>query len=69
MDHFGRLDLLINNAGVIEPIARIEASDPELLRTEFGKKIHGLVTGGDAMGAYALWGAILFGTDWTALRF
>jgi hypothetical protein len=37
----------------------IEASDPELLRTEFGKKIHGLVTGGDAMGAYALWGGYM----------
>jgi hypothetical protein len=34
----------------------IADSDPELLRTEFGKKIHGLVKGGDPMGAYALWG-------------
>ena len=25
--HFGRLDVMINNAGVIEPIARIEAAD------------------------------------------
>ncbi|NKX45627.1 SDR family oxidoreductase [Roseicyclus persicicus] len=28
-DTFGGLDVLINNAGVIEPIARIEAADPE----------------------------------------
>ena len=27
--HFGRLDVMINNAGVIEPIARIEGADPE----------------------------------------
>jgi hypothetical protein len=31
-------------------------SNPELLRTEFGKKIHGLVQGGDPWGAYGLWG-------------
>ena len=28
-DRFGAVDILINNAGVIEPIARMEASDPE----------------------------------------
>lgn len=28
MERFGRLDLLVNNAGVIEPIARLEDSDP-----------------------------------------
>ncbi|MGP1397102.1 MAG: SDR family oxidoreductase [Inquilinaceae bacterium] len=28
MKRFGRLDLLVNNAGVIEPIARLEDSDP-----------------------------------------
>ncbi len=28
-DTFGGLDMLVNNAGVVEPIARIEASDPE----------------------------------------
>ena len=27
-DHFGSLDVLINNAGVIEPIARLEEADP-----------------------------------------
>ncbi len=27
-DHFGSLDVLINNAGVIDPIARLEDSDP-----------------------------------------
>ena len=34
----------------------IEESNPDLLRTEFGKKIHGLVQGGDPWEAYALWG-------------
>lgn len=28
-DHFGGIDLLVNNAGTIEPIARLEDSDPE----------------------------------------
>ena len=28
ISHFGRVDALVNNAGVIEPIARIEDSDP-----------------------------------------
>jgi len=32
---FGRLDVLVNNAGVLEPIARMEDSDPE----EWGKVI------------------------------
>ena len=34
----------------------ISESSPELLRTEFGREIHGLVQGGDPWGAYALWG-------------
>ena len=34
----------------------ISESNPELLRTEFGREIHGLVQGGDPWGAYALWG-------------
>lgn len=29
LDAFGRVDVLINNAGVIEPIARLEDADPE----------------------------------------
>jgi 3-oxoacyl-[acyl-carrier protein] reductase len=29
LDTFGRLDVLVNNAGLIEPIARIEDSDPD----------------------------------------
>jgi 3-oxoacyl-[acyl-carrier protein] reductase len=28
VERFGRLDLVINNAGVIEPIARLEDGDP-----------------------------------------
>ena len=28
-DHFGGIDLLVNNAGTIDPIARMEDSDPE----------------------------------------
>lgn len=34
-EHFGSLDVLINNAGVIAPIARIEEADPE----DWGKLI------------------------------
>jgi hypothetical protein len=52
------LDFLVvadhaENLGLAPMIAE---SDPELLRTEFGKEIRGLVKGGDPMGAYALWG-------------
>jgi hypothetical protein len=52
------LDFLVvadhaENLGLAPMIA---GSDPELLRTEFGKKIHGLVHGGKPMDAYALWG-------------
>jgi hypothetical protein len=52
------LDFLVvadhaENLGLAPMIAD---SDPELLRTEFGKTIHGLVKGGDPWGAYALWG-------------
>jgi hypothetical protein len=55
------LDFLVvadhaENLGLAPMIAE---SDPELLRTEFGKKIHGLVKGGDPMGAYALWGSYM----------
>ncbi|MEJ2548845.1 MAG: DUF3604 domain-containing protein [Gemmatimonadota bacterium] len=52
------LDFLVvadhaENLGLASMIAE---SNPELLRTEFGKKIHGLVQGGDPWGAYGLWG-------------
>ena len=52
------LDFLVvadhaENLGLASMIAE---SNPELLRTEFGKKIHGLVQDGDPWGAYALWG-------------
>jgi len=55
------LDFLVvadhaENLGLAPLIAE---SDPELLRTEFGQKIHGLVKGGDPMGAYALWGSYM----------
>jgi hypothetical protein len=52
------LDFLVvadhaENLGLASMIAE---SNPELLRTEFGRKIHGLVQDGDPWGAYALWG-------------
>jgi hypothetical protein len=34
----------------------IEESNPALLQTEFGRRVHDLVKGGDPMGAYAAWG-------------
>ncbi|MGD8896484.1 MAG: DUF3604 domain-containing protein [Acidobacteriota bacterium] len=59
------LDFLVvadhaENLGLAPMIAE---SDPELLRTEFGKEIHGLVKGGDPMGAYALWGRYMAERD------
>jgi hypothetical protein len=59
------LDFLVvadhaENLGLAPMIAE---SDPELLRTEFGKKIHGLVKSGDPMGAYALWGGYMAKRD------
>jgi hypothetical protein len=59
------LDFLVvadhaENLGLAPMIA---ASDPELLRTEFGKKIHGLVVSGDPWGAYALWGSYMSKRD------
>jgi len=55
------LDFLVvadhaENLGLAPMIAE---SDPELLRTEFGKKMHELVRSGDPMGAYALWGSYM----------
>lgn len=29
VDHFGTVDVLVNNAGIIDPIARLEESDPD----------------------------------------
>jgi len=55
------LDFLVvadhaENLGLAPMIAE---SDPELLRTEFGKKIHGLVKKGDSLGAYSFWGSYM----------
>ncbi len=55
------LDFLVvadhaENLGLAPMIA---SSDPALLRTEFGKEIHGLVMAGDPFGAYALWGGYM----------
>jgi hypothetical protein len=33
----------------------IAESNPELLRTEFGKRVHELVQGGEQIEAYSLW--------------
>jgi len=53
------LDFLVvadhaENLGLAPMIAE---SNPELLRTEFGREIHGLVKGGKPFEAYALWGS------------
>ena len=37
----------------------IEESNPELLRTEWGRMVHDLVKSGDGGGAYAVWGAAM----------
>jgi len=55
------LDFLVvadhaENLGLASMIAE---SNPELLRTEFGRKIHGLVHDGDPWAAYALWGGYM----------
>ena len=60
------LDFLVvadhaENLGLAPLIAE---SSPDLLKTEFGREIHGLVHGGDLWAAYALWGeSMLAGND------
>ncbi len=60
------LDFLVvadhaENLGLAPLIAE---SSPDLLKTEFGREIHGLVHGGDLWAAYTLWGeGMLAGND------
>ncbi|MCI4665777.1 MAG: SDR family oxidoreductase [Neomegalonema sp.] len=42
---FGRIDILINNAGVVEPIARIEESDPAAWGAAFDVNAKGVYYG------------------------
>lgn len=41
VDHFGRIDALVNNAGVIDPIAPIAEADPAIWRQNFAVNILG----------------------------
>lgn len=42
---FGRLDILINNAGIVDPIARLADSDPEAWVKAAGINYHGVYHG------------------------
>ncbi len=44
-DAFGRLDIMVNNAGVIEPIARLENSDPSAWTEAFDVNAKGVYHG------------------------
>jgi NAD(P)-dependent dehydrogenase (short-subunit alcohol dehydrogenase family) len=41
LDRFGRLDALVNNAGVVEPIAPVAGADPERWRYNIGVNLLG----------------------------
>ncbi len=45
VDTFGSLDLLVNNAGLIDPIARLEDSDPEAWSTIVDVNLKGVYYG------------------------
>lgn len=53
VDHFGGLNVLVNNAGIIDPIARLDQSDPEawgrVIDTNVKGVYHGLRAGIPAM--------------------
>ncbi|HBY93804.1 MAG TPA: short-chain dehydrogenase, partial [Chloroflexi bacterium] len=43
LEEFGRLDGLVNNAGVLEPIARLAEADPAAFRWAFDVNLYGLL--------------------------
>jgi NAD(P)-dependent dehydrogenase (short-subunit alcohol dehydrogenase family) len=45
VDRFGRLDIVVNNAGLIEPIARIADSDPEAWARVVDVNVKGVYNG------------------------
>lgn len=45
VDRFGRLDVLVNNAGVIEPIARVDRADPDEWRRAVDVNLTGVFHG------------------------
>ncbi len=45
VDHFGGLDILINNAGIINPIARIEDCDPDDWHRVIDINVNGVFNG------------------------
>ena len=51
---FGGLDVVINNAGVIEPVARIEDSDPDAWSLAFDINLKGIYNGAHAALPYML---------------
>lgn len=42
VQHFGRLDIVVNNAGIIDPVARIEESDPAAWGTVVDVNVKGV---------------------------
>ncbi len=45
LDHFGRIDLWVNNAGVLEPVGPLVGADPEALRRHVDTNVLGAVYG------------------------